>query len=396
MENMETTIIHNVTIIADRLIPDGILVIRNRQIDFVGSQEEFHQKRAPTGEWAAIDGAGGYAAPGLIDIHIHGANGCDVLDGSQQAIAAISRYCAQGGTTGFLPTTVTAAADKTLRAAQAVRNFAEEYPVHPAGAQVLGIHLEGPYLNVERKGAQYAAAIRPVDLGELEELYLVLGNNWKLSTIAPELPGAESAIAWLTDRGITVAAGHSTATYDQSLQAFAWGVSHITHIFNGMNPMHHREPGLLGASLTEPGIHCQLVADGVHVHPAVAKLLYRMVGPQRIALITDAVQAAGLSDGNYALGDLAISVRQGTAWLPDGTLAGSTLTMLEAVRNVVDWLDISLVDAFRMASLTPAVSIGMEKRGWLRPGYKADLLLLDKALGLEQTIVAGTTVYQKQ
>ncbi len=392
--SMATTIIRNVQIITDHLIPNGVLTLNDDTITFVGSAAEYHRQPIQSNYVLEIDADGGYAAPGLIDVHIHGANGHDVLEGTDEALRAIGCYCAAGGTTGFLPTTVTAAPAKTRQAAQAVQAFtAQQAKGSPSGARVLGMHLEGPYLNIERKGAQFGAAIRPVDLDELQELYLALGDIWKLMTIAPEIPGAQDAIRWLVQRGITASAGHSTATFAQSVEAFDWGISQATHIFNGMHPLHHREPGLLGACLTKPTIACQLVADGVHVHPAAVELLYRMVGCERIILITDAVQAAGLHDGSYVLGDLAIVVRQGTAWLPDGTLAGSTLTMLDAVRNVIDFLQIPLVNAFRMGSLNPAQSLGLNRTGWLRAGYAADVLLLSPELELQRTIVGGQTVF---
>lgn len=206
------------------------------------------------------------------------------------------------------------------------------------GAEVLGIHLEGPYINEKYKGAQYGPAIRPASLDELEELHRILGEKLRLVTLAPEVPGSLEAIAWLRERGVTVSIGHTNATYEEALAGFKQGITHVTHTYNGMRGLHHRDPGVVGAVLATPGLYAELIADLVHVHPGAIRVMLRSIGVEHIVLVTDSVQATGLPDGEYVLGDHKIFVRDGSARLADGNLAGSTLTLKQAVQNMVEQL----------------------------------------------------------
>ncbi len=335
-----------------------------------------------------IDADGGCVLPGLIDCHIHGANGSDFMDGTQEAILSLARYCASVGTTGFAGTTVTASPDRLRTALETAASY--ERP-HDA-AQLLGVHVEGPFINPVKKGAQYEPAIRLPDAAELTDLYNILGDNLRILTLAPEMPGSEAVIDFCRAHGITAAVGHSDADFDQAVAAFQRGISHVTHTFNGMRGLHHREPGVLGAVLASEGLFTELVADGVHVHPGAMRILSRL-NRSRIVLVTDSVQAAGLPDGRYSLGDMEIFVTEGRANLADGTIAGSTLTMLQAVKNMVELVGVSLLEAVRMASSNPAETLGLPTKGRIAPGYDADLLVTDSALRLTHTIVAGQVVY---
>jgi len=384
-------IITNGTVVTDELIEQGTVVTIGDRIMYVGDQREGEKikKAADPGVFEIIDAQEGYIAPGLIDVHMHGSAGAELMDANEQAIRTMGRYLIKHGTVAFLPSTVTAMKDKTRTVARLVADYvgAEDE------AEVLGVHLEGPYINEKYKGAQYGPAIREADLEELEELYGILGEKLRLITLAPEIPRSLDAIAWLKERGITVSIGHSDATYEQALQGFKAGITHATHTYNGMRGLHHREPGVLGAILATPNIWAELIADLIHVHPGAIRVMVRSVGADRIVLITDAVQATGLPDGEYVLGDQQIFVREGAARLKEGNLAGSTLSMLQAVVNMIREVGVSIPDAFRMASSNPAQSIGLKDRGWIREGNQADVVILTPSLEVQKTIVAGKVAY---
>ena len=384
-------IITNGTIVADELITNGTVVTIGGRIMYVGDEEEGARikEAAIPGVFEIIDAQGGFIAPGFIDVHMHGSAGLELMDGTEEAMRTMARYLATTGTVGFLPSTVTARKEKTRAVAELVANYVGA----DDEAEVLGIHLEGPYINEKYKGAQYGPAIRQADISELDELHGILGDKLRLVTLAPEIPGSLEAIAWLKERGVMVSIGHSDATYEQALAGFEAGITHATHTYNGMRGLHHREPGVLGAILATPGIWAELIADLVHVHPGAIQVMLRSVGAQRVVLITDAVQATGLPDGEYMLGDHPIFVKDGAARLEEGNLAGSTLTMLRAVNNMIGVVGVSISDAFRMASHNPAQSIGLKDRGWIREGNRADFVILTDGFGVQKTIIAGKVAY---
>ncbi|HHY09087.1 MAG TPA: N-acetylglucosamine-6-phosphate deacetylase [Firmicutes bacterium] len=388
---MKNLIITNGTIIADELIPQGTVVCIGDRIIYVGEEEEGEKikKAAQSSVFEIIDAQGALIGPGLIDIHIHGSDGVDLMDGRKESLQTMARYAVKFGTVAFLPTTVTASRENTRK----VSRLVADYVGGPNEAEVLGLHLEGPYINEKRKGAQYGPAIRAADLAELADLYEILGPKMRLITIAPEIEGGLAAIAWLKEKGVRTAIGHSDASYEEAVAGFAEGISQATHVFNGMRGLHHRDPGVVGAVLASPEIWAQLIADLVHVHPGAIRVLLESKGVDKIVLITDAVQAAGLPDGEYVLGDLDIVVEGGSARLPEGNLAGSTLNMMQAVKNMVESLDVSLSHAFQMASLNPARSLGLENRGWIREGNRADFVLFSPDYEVLKTIVAGRVAY---
>lgn len=384
-------IITNGTIVTDELIANGTIVTIGDRIMYVGDEDEGARikEAAIPDVFEIIDAQGGFIAPGFIDVHMHGSAGSELMDGTNEAMSKIARYLATTGTVGFLPSTVTANKEKTRAVAELVANYVGS----DDEAKVLGIHLEGPYINEKYKGAQYGPAIRQADLGELEELYGILGDKLRLITLAPEVPGSLEAIAWLKERGVMVSVGHSDATYEQAVAGFEAGITHATHTYNGMRGLQHREPGVLGAILATPGIWAELIADLIHVHPGSIKVMLRSVGVERVVLITDAVQATGLPDGEYRLGDYPIFVKDGAARLAEGNLAGSTLTMLRALRNMIQVVGVSITDAFRMASYNPAQSIGLKNRGWIREGNQADFVILTDSFEVQKTIIAGKVAY---
>lgn len=335
-----------------------------------------------------IDASNCYVVPGFIDVHVHGAAGHDTMHATPEAIFGMADYFAQHGVTSFYPTTMTT----PVAAIQSALNNLSDLPSPAKGAQILGAHVEGPYLNLDYKGAQPPDYFRLPDPAEY--------RNWletgvlKLMTVAPEIDGALSMISSLRPHQVEFALGHSGATYDQSIRAFDHGVHQVTHTFNGMIGLHHREPGALGAVLTDDRVYAQLIADGIHVHPGAIRLLLRAKGHERVILITDAMEATGLSDGTYDLGGQSVTVHQGIARISNGSLAGSTLTMDQAVRNIVNWTNLPLNRIIHMATAAPAAAMHInETKGDLRPGYDADIVLLDRNLQVVMTIIGGKPVY---
>lgn len=370
------------------VVMPGTIVVENGIITYVGSGAD-----VPSAEGPVLDAEGAYVTPGLIDIHVHGGGGGDVMDGTGKALEVMGQAFSRYGTTGFVPATVTASHRETLRAVEAVKAAAGK---GTGGAQVLGIHLEGPYIDMGKRGAHHPDHVRPPSLPELEEIWELAGPLLRLVTLAPELEGAEAAIRRLRSWDVTVAIGHSNATYEEAMAAHVWGASHICHMFNGMRGLHHREPGVAGAALTCDGFSVELICDGVHVHPAAMDLVMRAKGPDKVVLITDTLRAMGLPQGRYQLGGLEVEVTKEAARLLTGELAGSTLSMARAVKNAVDLLGVSLAEAVRMASYNPARAIGISSRkGSLTVGKDGDIAVFDAELNPLATIVGGQVVYQR-
>jgi N-acetylglucosamine-6-phosphate deacetylase len=311
--------------------------------------------------------------PGFIDLHVHGALGVDVLDADPEGLRRMARFFAGHGVTAWLPSTMTASGPDTERALEAVRAVAG--PVD-GGATVLGAYLEGPYLNPAKAGAQDPAHIRPADRAEAARL--LDPGVARVLVLAPEIEENRWLIAEAIVRGVTVSAGHTDATYDQALQAVEDGVRHVTHAFNAMRSLGHREPGLLGAALVLPELRCELIADNVHVHPAVS----------------DALRATGLPDGAYTVGDRPAFSMDGAIRLGDGTLAGSVLTLDRALHNLQAATGRPLAELWPTASRNAAQAIGIDDaKGTLEPGKDADLVLLDPALRVVVTVAEGAVVH---
>lgn len=340
-----------------------------------------------------FDATGCVVLPGFIDLHIHGSAGHDTMDAMPESLPAISRFLAQHGVTGFTPTTMTAPHPPTLAAVQNVTAALASAVTAPMpGAAILGLHLEGPYISPRFPGAQAKENIRQANLAEFGEL--LAAGPVKLITLAPEEPGASVLIDAALAAGVRVIIGHSAASYDQAIASFDRGVSQATHTFNAMTGLHHREPGVVGAVLTDDRIFAQLIADTVHVHPAAMAVLARCKGPDRLLLITDAIRATGLPDGESELGGQPVFVRDGACRLADGTLAGSILTMDGALRHFLAATGWPLERAWPVTSRTPAVALGIDSEyGAIASGYRADLVVLDDDLEVVATIVGGRIVY---
>ncbi|MEX1021218.1 MAG: N-acetylglucosamine-6-phosphate deacetylase [Litorilinea sp.] len=366
--------------------------------------QEFSQNVFPetASAGARLDARDCVVLPGFIDLHIHGAAGHDTMDATPEALLHMARFLVQQGVTGFLPTTMTAPHAATLAALQTVARFVNQPAVNhspvqlttlPAhGARVLGVHLEGPYLSPDFPGAQPAAAIRAPDLAEFTA-YLDAAPI-RLVTLAPELPGADALIHAAQARGIRVALGHSAATYEQARAAFAQGMDQVTHTYNAMTGLHHRAPGSVGAALVDDRVYAQLIADGIHVHPAAMSILARAKGPDKVVLITDAMAATGMGPGRYALGGLPVVVENDECRLESGALAGSILTMDAALRNFMAATALPLETAWISTSYAPACALGLDAHlGAIEPGFAADLVLLDAELRVVATIIGGEVAY---
>lgn len=359
------------------------LVIRDNKIDSIVPSLTLLDE-----DVQLIEASDCYVVPGFIDVHVHGAAGHDTMHATPAAIFGMAEFFARHGVTSFYPTTMTM---PPAAIQSALENLAD-LPQPTQGAQHLGAHVEGPYLNLEYKGAQSPDYFRLPNPQEYQG-WLETGVL-KLMTVAPEMDSAFEMITALHQHQVEFALGHSGATYDQAVRSFDWGVHQVTHVFNGMVGLHHREPGALGAALTDDRVYAQLIADGIHVHPGAIRLLLRAKGTERVMLITDSIEAAGLSDGKYELGGQTVTVTQGIARIGGGNLAGSTLTMDQAVRNILSWTDLTLNQVIQIATSVPATAMHIDQhKGHLRAGYDADLIVLDRELKVVMTIVAGQVIY---
>ena len=327
-----------------------------------------------------------YLIPGLIDIHTHGACGFDHTDCSVEERQKIASYYAKSGTTSFLATTITSE-ESVL--ADAMRNIAK-YERQAGGARCIGINVEGPFFSYEKRGAHSPELLRHPDFSMYERLNALSGGQISLMCVAPELPGAIDFIKSVSQTA-KISLAHSTADYVTAMDGFGSGATHITHIFNGMNPFLHREPGIIGAAL-DSNAFVELICDGYHIHPAVIRATFRMF-PRRVCLISDSLKCTNLPDGEYDSGGLAVIIENGRAMLKDGsTLAGSTISLLQGVRNAVS-LGIPLADAVMAASYNCAESLGLEKKiGSLIPGAYADFVLLDSNLNIQKVYISGKEV----
>ena len=336
-----------------------------------------------------IDAEDHIVAPGYIDVHVHGSAGYDTMDGTREAIEGMAKFFATRGVTSFCPTTLTVGAEAIMTSVRAVHDC-QQHPID--GAQPLGVHLEGPYIDVSKKGAQPEEHVRTAAVGDYQDFFSL--GNIKLITLAPEIEENKDLIGFARARGASAVVGHSSATYEQMLEAVKQGVNQATHTFNQMQGLHHRKPGTVGAVLLLDEIYAEFIADGVHLHPAIVDMIVRLKGPDKALLITDAISGAGMPDGEYELGGQKVVVQDGAVRLPDGTLAGSCLTFDQAVRNVRNFTGRPLAECLQMATLTPARSIGVaDRKGSLEPGKDADIVILTPQLNVAKTIVGGNVVY---
>lgn len=332
-----------------------------------------------------INAEGCYLIPGLIDLHTHGAVGHDFSDGNSEGMRRMAEYYASNGVTSFCATTMTLKEETLTAAVECIRDFKRTDPC----ARCVGIYLEGPFLSYAKKGAQAAENLHAPDIDMFRRLNAASGNRVKVIAIAPELPGAMDFIREAS-RVCAVSLAHTAADYSTAMEGYACGAAQITHLFNAMNPLHHREPSAVGAAF-DSGAYAELICDGFHIHPSVVRMAFALFG-HKLILISDSSRCAGMPDGSYELGGQAITVKDAKATLGDGTIAGSSIHLLKAVQNAISF-GISPTDAVMAATITPAKAIGMDSCiGSLSVGKWADMLLLNSQFHLISTIIDGRMI----
>ena len=344
------------------------LLLEGKQVDITIEGGTITAVTPASGSGEGIDCTGKIVIPGLVDMHTHGCVGKDTMDGEFEEMCI---FHAQNGTTSWLPTTMTQSYEAIKRVTEGNRNV--------KGAQILGFHMEGPYINAKKKGAQNGKYIKNPDLAEFKSL-----DGMRVVTIAPELEGSEE---FIKECGALVCIGHTDADYDTCIKAIEAGANCLTHTFNAMPGIHHRNPGPIPAAL-EKNIYVQAITDGLHLHPAVVMMLYKMFGADRMVIISDAMRATGLGDGTYEFGGQDITVKDGVARTEDGAIAGSTSTLWQCVKRAASF-GVPFDDAVRMATRTPADMIGEPKKGRIEAGADADLVLLDANREIEKVMIAG-------
>ncbi len=340
-----------------------------------------------------VDFGDSVLTPGLIDIHVHGGAGHDVMEGTHEGRLSIERLMVRHGVTSYCPTTVTAPLEQTLKSLEDLAGSGESASRgavrDPSRAQPLGIHLEGPFLSHARRGVHTAVHLQPASTVTFNRMWDAAAGGIRVLTLAPELEGALDLIADASRRGVCVSIGHSNATLEQAIAGIHAGIRHATHTFNAMRRLGHRDPGLLGAILTDNNVTADIIVDGIHVDPVIVDLFVRCKGVNSAVLITDGISATGRPDGTYHLGSFEVQVRDNRCE-SHGKLAGSVLTLDRAVRNVMRFAKLSFQDSIRMATLNPARVLGIEHRkGVLQPGADADIAIFSPAGEVLRTVVGG-------
>lgn len=367
-----------------RIINEG-KILEGKNIVIDGGKIVSISDSVPAGA-EIIDAAGNFVSPGFIDIHIHGAQGCDTMDGTFESTNTISKAIARHGVTSFLSTTMTVSKSEIRDALKNIRYCMDN---GLDGANVLGAHLEGPFINKDAKGAHDPNYIIEPDIDSFIELTGDYMSVIRTVTIAPEVKGAKELIKFMAGHGIVATMGHSTATYDQAMEGIANGISHSTHLYNAMRGFSHREPGVVGA-IFDSGITTEFIADGIHLHFAAIRTALTVKEYKNCALITDAMKACCMADGKYSLGGLDVYVKDGAARLLNGTLAGSTLTIDRAIRNVIKNTNLNPAEVVYMATVVPARVIKADKqKGHINPGYDADITIFDDDINIKQVLVGG-------
>jgi len=385
MPSKETQIIRNVRVLTEEgFVDHAMVLVADGKIVEAGPDRGQQADQV-------YDGNGAMLVPGFIDLHVHGGAGYDFMDHTAEAVEAICQFHAAHGTTGLLATTMTAPVDQTVEVVQ----FYNQLPP-TKGAAVLGLHLEGPFINPAFKGAQKEEWIEPVHLENVTRVLEASKPGWiKMITLAPELITDDRVFAQLRAAGIVVSAGHTAIGYEAAACCLHKGVGHATHLGNAMKGFHHRDPGLIGLVMANPDLTFDLIADGIHLSPEFIRLLCRICTPEQIVLITDAMRAAGLAEGTYELGGQVVIVQGKEARLTGGALAGSLLTLDAAVANLMRFTGMTLAEAIRHVTINPARKLGLEQRkGSIRPGKDADLVLLSDQTEVLATWVEGELVYR--
>jgi len=390
---MTSTAIHASRILTpEEEISDGVIVVEGSRIAALGHRDEM---RLPAGATDFV-AAGMTVVPGFVDIHIHGAGGHDVMEGTARALDRITSTAARSGTTSMVATTVTAPIDDTVKSLEGIARYIHSHEQSDAAAEngklaaeIVGIHLEGPFISKARRGVHPSDALAKPSVETLEKLLKAADGLVRIVTIAPELPGAMDLIAAAVAAKLVVAMGHTDADYDQARAAIQAGARHAVHMYNAMRPFTHRDPGIVGAILTDPEVTAEIIADLVHVAGPAIQVLIGSKGFDTVLAVSDGIAATGMPDGNYRLGNFEVSVKEGIARNSEGKLAGSTLTLDRALRNLVA-LGVPFTDAVRMVTVLPARRLGLAgKKGIIAVGADADLVALTADLRVAAVMTRG-------
>ncbi|MEY9864826.1 N-acetylglucosamine-6-phosphate deacetylase [Peribacillus sp. B2I2] len=390
---MKTFIINNLTVHSEKeTYQNGYIKVVDGKIAEVGPVSQYKQ----ADDAKVITLSPDYQViPGAIDIHIHGASNSDAMDATHEALSTMAETLPKEGTTSFLATTMTqstqAIESALLNAGKYIENQTQEH------AEIVGIHLEGPFISPVRKGAQPEEHIVDPDVTLFKRWQEMAENQIKLVTLAPEQPNGLDLAAHLRETGVVASIGHSDATYDQIDEAIQAGTTHVTHLYNGMRGLHHREPGVLGAAYLRDELYVELIADGIHCRPEMVKLAYNQITSERMILITDSLRAKWLEKGTYDLGGQPVYVNETKATLSNGTLAGSILKMNDAIKNTLKYTDCSMRDIIKMTAENPAKQLRIfDRKGSIQVGKDADFVILNDRLDVEMTFCRGNLAFKKE
>ncbi|AKC63630.1 N-acetylglucosamine-6-phosphate deacetylase [Clostridium sporogenes] len=377
-------IVNGKIIVGNEILQNKVLLFEKKIIDILDRENVCLSKND-----YIIDAKGLYISPGFIDVHIHGSGGKDVMDGEIESIKVISNTIAKRGVTSFLPTTMTMAKERIYKALDVIE---QAMNMDLGGAKVLGAHLEGPFINPKYKGAQKVDFIKNPSFDFIKGYENVI----KIITLAPEKDENFKFLKYIKENtDIVLSIGHSDATYEQAMAAIDNGISRATHTFNAMTPLNHRKPGIIGA-IMNTDISCELIADNIHVHKGAINVLTKIKGKDKIILITDSMRAGCMNNGIWELGGQKVIVKNGSARLEDNTLAGSILTLDNAIKNMKNNIDASLCEIISMVTINPAKDINIyDKKGSIEKGKDSDIVIFDKDINISMTIVEGNIVYQK-
>ncbi len=370
-----------------RVVKNGAILIKDDRIYEIGETDEINFGD----DTEVIDVSGNIIAPGFVDLLVHGGAGRGFSDEDEDSIQIISDYFLSQGSTTMMASLHAKPKQQLLNDFRRLARYIKANP----DSNIKGIHMEGPYLNPEYKGAMNEEYLWEPSIESFLEMYDASDGFLKIMTIAPELPGALEVIREASFRGVICSIGHSTASYEEIVKAIDHGAMHVTHMFNAMKPMHHRHPSLMTAALLREELKIELIADTFHVHPAMMELLLKFKTPKNIVLITDSIRAGGMHEGEYHFSDQKVFLKDNIATLADGTLAGSTLTLNRAVKNLIDTTEVKITDAFRMSSLNGSKVIGAG-RGILAAGKIADIVVLNENFDVEMTLIAGKIRFRKK
>lgn len=384
---------YGTTYTENQVIKNGYIKIDDGKITKIGPTTEL----TDSSDYQIINIPDGFSIiPGMIDIHIHGANGADTMDATQDALDIMSSTLPKEGTTSFLATTMTEDPSAIVNALRNAGEYIDSFQSE-GNAEVLGIHLEGPFIHKDKAGAQPIHHILVPNLETFKSWQELSNNHIKLVTLAPELPGGGELLQYLKNQGIIGSIAHSQASYDQVLEAIENGLSHVTHLFNQMTGLHHRDPGIVGAAFLRNELMVEIIVDGIHVRPEIVDLAYNQITDERMILITDSMRAKWLKNGVYDLGGQMVTVKDGHALLDENTLAGSVLKMKDAFKNIQEYAGCDIKSAIKMTSENPAKHLKIfDRKGSISIGKDADIVVLDDQMDVFMTLCKGKIAYSKQ